>query len=357
VTFSVSVQAGTMILGDYTGDRKTDAAIPCCTDFASLWLGTTGTSFATSTFRPSPGYGITLGSWHSGDFNGDGRLDLAHLCCNDYMNTWLSRGDGSFDVRPFGPGAGYWLQGGFWRSGDINGDGRTDLIHFLPGDYIRPWLSNGDGSFTVGFFSPGAGYWIQGGAWHVGDFNGDVKTDFIHLLPGDSVRPWLSNGNGSFTVGHFSPWPGYWIAGGSWRTGDFNGDGRSDLLHQLPSDHVRPWLSNGDGSFNVGFFSPGGGYWIQGGSWIETDLNADRKTDLVHLLPADYVRTWIARGDGSFSIGFFSPRPGYLIQSGSWHAGDFNADGRTDLMHRCCHFVNIWRSDGTGAFAVDPFNP
>ena len=357
VSFYVSVQAGVMLTGDFTGDGMSDAVLPCCTDYMTLWFARPSTIFGVSTFRPWPGYGLTLGTWQTGDFNADGKTDLIHLLNSDYVRTWLSNGDGTFSVGFFSPGPGYWIDGGSWHSGDINGDGRTDLMHLLPGDYIRPWLSNGDGSFSVGHFSPGAGYWIEGGAWRSGDFNGDGKTDLTHFLPGGYVRPWLSNGDGSFSVGLFSPGPGYWTEGGTWHVGDFNGDYKTDFLHMLPSDYIRPWLSNGDGSFTVGFFSPGPGYWLQGGSWQLGDFNGDGRSDLVHLLPGDYVRPWLSDGTGSFNVGFFSPRPGYSIPSGSWHSGDFNGDRRTDLIHRCCHYVNVWISAGGGSFTVDAFNP
>jgi hypothetical protein len=355
VTFFVSLQAGTMLLGDFTGDGKSDAALPCCADYASLWLSNQGNDFSFATYRPSPGYGVALGTWQTGDFNGDGRTDLAHLCCDSAMNVWLSRGDGRFDVRAFTPWPGYWIQGGSWRTGDFNGDGKTDLIHLAPGDYVRTWLSNGDGSFSVGFFSAGSGYWIQGGSWQTGDFNGDGRTDLLHLLPTDYVRPWFSNGDGSFNVGIFSAGPGYWVQGGSWQVGDFNGDAKTDLVHLLPADYVRPWLSRGDGSFDVTFFSPGSGYWVQGGSWQVGDFNGDHRTDLVHLLPSDHVRPWLSRGDGSFNVGYFSPWPGYGISTGFWHTADFNGDGMTDLLHRCCHYANKWVSAGNGSFAVNSF--
>lgn len=45
----------------------------------------------------------------------------------------------------------------------------------------------------------------------------------------DSVHPWLSNGDGTFAVGSFHPGANYAMSNGLWLTGDFNGDGQSDL--------------------------------------------------------------------------------------------------------------------------------
>jgi hypothetical protein len=132
-----------------------------------------------------------------------------HLTGGDYARPWLSRGDGSFDVGYFSPGPGYGIQWGSWETGDFNGDGRDDLIHLTGANYARPWLSRGDGSFDVGYSSPGAGYAMQWGSWQTGDFNGDGRTDLIHLTPGGYAHPWIALPNGGFSVGWFQPWPGY----------------------------------------------------------------------------------------------------------------------------------------------------
>jgi hypothetical protein len=153
VTLSVSLQAGEIVAGDFSGDGKTDLVFPCCTDYASLWTSNGAGSFTASTFRPWPGYGMTLGSWQVGDLNGDQKTDLIHLCCDRSANLWLSRGDGNFDVRSFTPWPGYWMYAGTWHVGDFNGDGNTDLLHRCC-HYVHIWRSDGTGSFAVDTFRP-----------------------------------------------------------------------------------------------------------------------------------------------------------------------------------------------------------
>jgi len=94
-------------------------------------------------FRPWANYGIGVGRWLVGDFNGDGRDDLIHLVDGtDYTHPWISRGDGTFDVRSFRPWANYGIPNGRWLVGDFNGDGMLDVWHGVANtDYIHIWRS------------------------------------------------------------------------------------------------------------------------------------------------------------------------------------------------------------------------
>jgi hypothetical protein len=339
------IQTGSWLTGDLNGDGKGDLIHLTEADYVHPWLSKGDGTFDVRLFRPWAGYGIQTGSWLSGDFNGDGFGDLMHLTASDYVHPWLSKGDGTFDVRSFRPWPDYGIQTGSWLAGDFNGDGKTDLVHLTEADYIHPWLSNGDGTFDVRSFRPWANYGIQTGSWLSGDFNGDGKDDLMHLTESDYVNTWLSNGNGTFDVRSFRPWANYGIQTGSWQSGDFNGDGFDDLMHLTESDYVHPWLSNGNGTFDVRSFRPWANYGIQTGRWGAFDLSGDGKDDLIHLTEADYVHPWLSHGDGTFNVGFFRPWPDYGIQTGFWGAGDFDGDGKTDLIHFTeSDYVHPWLS-------------
>ncbi|MDQ5844103.1 MAG: VCBS repeat-containing protein, partial [Acidobacteriota bacterium] len=253
-------------------------------------------------WRHSNTYDNRSGRWLSGDLNGDGRMDLIHLLRGTYMNSWLSNGDGSFNVREFHPPGGrYAVYSGQFLAADFNGDRKTDLVHFVNNDYVHIWLSNGDGSFKVlDKYAPWPGYHFGSPkSWHTGDFNGDGFTDLIHIVGGDYVHTWISKGDGTFSVGFFRPAPGYHSGWGRWLTGDLDADGKTDLVHLVPSDYVHPWLSKGDGTFAVSRFSPTPGYNVNSGWWVTGDLNGDGKTDLVHLTQSSYVHPWISGADQS----------------------------------------------------------
>jgi hypothetical protein len=351
------VFSGQWFSGDFNGDGKSDLIHLTESDYVHPWLSRGDGTYDVGLFRPNPGYNIKSGKWLTGDLNGDGRADLLHVTDADYVHPWLSNGDGTFTVKQFQHQPRYNNRSGTWLAGDINGDGRTDLIHLPGATYIHPWISRGDGTFDVKQYAPWPGYAVSIGNWMAGDFNGDGKTDLIHLIT-DYTHPWLSNGDGTFSVGMFRPWAGYNINMGHWLTGDFNGDRSTDLMHVSGADYVRPWLSNRDGTFSVRFFSPGAGYATKQLKWLAGDLDNNGLTDLVHIVGGDYVHPWLSKGDGTFSLSTFCPAPRYNSRSGGWITADLNGDRRTDLVHLVQdNYVHPWvsgadESSYTNVFSV-----
>jgi len=332
--------------------------------FATVLQSNNTGSFNVSLFNPWPGYALPNGLWLSGDFNGDRRVDLVHAVNQtDYIHTWMSNGDGTFNVGTFRPWAGYAIPNGIWLTADLNADGRMDIVHAVANtDYVHTWISNGNGTFNVGTFRPWQGYAIPNGVWLTADINGDGRTDLVHAVANtDYVHTWTSNGNGTFNVGTFRPWAGYAIPNGIWLTADLNADGRMDIVHAVANtDYVHTWISNGNGTFNVGTFRPWQGYAIPNGVWLAADINGDRRTDLVHAVAnTDYVHTWTSNGNGTFNVGTFRPWAGYAIPNGRWLTADLNADSRMDIVHvvQNSDYMHTWLSNGNGSFNVGTFRP
>src|SRR5207244_8757257 len=96
------LQGGASVSGDAKGDGRTDLLQLCCANYANLWMAGPNAGFSAGPpFHPWPGYGLQSGSWVTGDFNGDGRTDLFHLCCANYAILWLAQVSGGFSTRSF----------------------------------------------------------------------------------------------------------------------------------------------------------------------------------------------------------------------------------------------------------------
>src|SRR5207247_11328892 len=96
---------------------------------ANNCLAQANPTFAISAYQPWSGYGVQMGSWQSGDFNGDGKGDLIHLWGPDTTNVWLSQGTGPSATPGYQAWSCYRVQRGSWESGHFNGDSKGDLIH------------------------------------------------------------------------------------------------------------------------------------------------------------------------------------------------------------------------------------
>jgi hypothetical protein len=316
---------------------------------------------------------LECGSWLKGDFFGSGRLSMAHITTTPgFVILWNRLADGTYQVTGFNTSSDWDLQNGTWMVGDVNGDGRTDLIHITenPGQIIT-WLSNGDGTFGFASYVSSGDQKLLGDStvtWFVGDFNGDGRADLAHVTTNSGqVITWLSNGDGSFNVASYISGGDrdlHGLATNSWLAGDVNGDGKTDLIHVTTNGgQVINWLSVGDGSYNVvSEFSTSDTDMT--GTWMVGDFNGDGKADLVHITHADapgLVATWLSRGDGvGVDVAGFNSGADQLLYGDStvgWQVGDVNGDGKTDLIHVTTNTGQVidWLSVGDGSYDIQGY--
>ena len=182
-----------------------------------------------------------------GDFNGDGRLDLLagyHSGSSGVVGeVLLGNGNGTFQ-NPKSVDLGFSIQS--IVTGDFNGDGKLDVALVVDADYdIMILLGIGNGTFEAprrvktGILPEDFTY-THIGPLFVGDFNGDGHLDLAasYWDSGNGRLISLGNGNGTFQAPIHSSGPFFGIL-----AGDFNGDGRDDLVN------TSSLLSQGNGLF------------------------------------------------------------------------------------------------------------
>src|SRR5439155_13909145 len=186
-----------------------------------------------------------------GDFNGDGKPDLAVANTgSSTISVLLGNGDGTFQAaQTFAAGASPWSV----TAGDFNDDGKQDLAaaNFGSAD-VSVLLGNGDGTFQAAVSYPsGTGSLSHNHPESVraGDFNADGKPDLTVANNDASVSVLLGNGDGTFQAART-----FWahIHPASVAVGDFNRDGNQDLaVANFDSGDVSVLLGNGDGTLQA----------------------------------------------------------------------------------------------------------
>lgn len=311
-----------IISADFNNDGVLDVAVANDgSNDVSVLLGHDDGSFGTQ-IRTAVGDGAR--SVVSIDFNGDGILDLAvaNYSSND-VSILLGNGDGTFqpDQRI--------ATGTAPRSiaiADFNGDGMDDLAvshykFFSFGGFIQVLLGNGDGSFTDGQVIGGSFFTVA-----TGDINGDGNTDIAAArYSSDQVSVSLGNGDGTF----FSP-QSFAAGNRPWfvTLGDFDGDGFDDVaVSNRNSRDVSVLLSNGDGTLvNQQRLAVGNCPF----GLAAVDIDGDDDVDLVSTNESSNdVSVLLGNGDGSFAA-----QQQFAVANGphSVAIADVTSDGTLDLL-------------------------
>jgi hypothetical protein len=317
-------QPDAMAVGDFNGDGKPDLAIANYADnTVTILLGNGDGTFTAA--ASSPATGLNPISLTVGDFNGDGIADLAVVNNgDDTLRVLLGNGDGTFTATGSAISTG---QNPLAVAvGDFNEDGIADLaVANYSDNTVTVLLGNGDGTFTPTASSPATG---SGPSYiAVGDFNNDGIPDLaVANNTSNTVTVLLGQGDGTFVATSASPLTGNYP--NSLAVADFAGNGNADLAVVNSNDNtVTVLLGQGDGTFAPGTTLSTGDlpYFVAAG-----DLNGDGIADLAVTNDSDNTLTLLlGKGDGTFTISPTSPATG--VSPGPIAVTDFNGDGVVDI--------------------------
>jgi FG-GAP-like repeat/FG-GAP repeat len=266
----------------------------------------------------------------SGDVDGDGKIDLVALGPEDFDTTWSAQvwgGDGAGGFTARGEPTAL-LTFGFMRGGrlaDIDGDGAIDLVVASEGNSALYICHNLHGAFAAPqIVAIGARSGMEG--VEVADFDGDGTMDFavvgqdnlVHILRGHGSAP--PSETATYAVG---------LEPVAIATADLNGDGRPDLVTANRfGASASILLGLGGGSFGRAVSKDVGEYPY---SLALADFDADGAVDIAVQSDAGVS---LLRGDGNGGI--LTTTSLGLLSSGTnvtWlKAGDFDGDGRPDLV-------------------------
>jgi FG-GAP-like repeat/FG-GAP repeat len=307
---------------------------------------TCAVSFGMGNFLPLTSTGASSASIVAGDLNGDGKLDLVTASpSDDSVTVLLGKGDGTFTNRAsYGTGAvPVWV-----AAGDVNGDGKMDIVTAnRASNTVSVLLGTGDGTFAFAQDSPcGA----LPNAVAIADFDGDGHPDLVTAnYNWDTVSVLLGKGDGTFTTKLD------YVVGDGPRvvtTGDLNGDGKPDLMTvNGRAGSVSVLLGKGDGTFA----SQPQDVLIETAPIVAAslgDVDRDGKPDLVVALGGSNAQgallVLLAKGDGTFAAPV-----GYTGQSYQTWLGlaDANRDGNLDIVVAGADGLSVLVGQGDGAFA------
>jgi hypothetical protein len=320
-----------VVTGDFNGDGKTDLAVA---DYnggkVSVLLGNGAGGFTVATSFNSGGSpnGIV-----AADFNGDGKLDLA--TSNNGTNAvsiFLGNGNGTFTAASGSPITGLFNGPSDLKAADFNSDGKLDLAVTNNGTQnIVLLLGNGNGTFSPASGSPFAAGGGSSNFLSLGDFNGDGKPDLVQgNASNNTVSVLLGNGAGSLSQAVGSPFSDGGSSPQKVAVGDFNNDGIPDLaIANFGAGNLSIMLGHGDGTFTATSQTPiavgSNPYFV-----AAADLNGDGNLDLVAGNNGTTTLTLlVGKGDGTFTR--FRDIP-VTSNPSSVAFGDFNGDGAPDMV-------------------------
>ena len=368
----VGANPSSIVAGDFGNGHLDLAVADANSNGVSMLLGNGNGTFQAAINSPTANSNVTNANGVApgtapidvvaGNFNGDGRLDLAtgNAGSGD-ISVLIGKGDGTFEEPAGTNPVGYATAA--VATGDFTGNGNLGVAVVNKGsDSVTILPGNGDGTFQQALtvaLPQGSG----ASSIVAADFNNDGRTDLALTDSNlNEVSILLGNGDGTFQSSTIAvPGGPYAIA-----AGDFTGNGRVDLaVADRVGNAVTILLGNGDGTFTVGqtitlvnSADPSNPY-VNPDAILAGNFTSNGHLDLAVAEPSiDSVTMLLGNGDGTFtqgstiSFGESFPPVNMVLA-----AGDFRNNGITDLAVASTNVlpfigdtIDVLLGDGNGNF-------
>ncbi len=330
--------ANTVAVGDLNGDHKTDLAIGLNgAPYATILLndGAGGMQTARNLANSPANFQSFNLKIDIADFDGDGKTDLLLRQQSYEVRVYKGDGAGNFTAQP---NQAFSFEGTS-TSGDFNRDGKPDLA-FLSSDrndnqrHFRVQLNDGTGRFTTTVRTPmDIPFTGDVPTLLSADFTQDGNLDIAITASGSnqtfrkSLWFMTGNGNGNFAPRTLHLTPN--ISGGQLVAADFNRDGKPDLYLMNFVQLSSVITANATGLNAPRAFRYSNEYGGSVSAAVAGDVNHDGVSDLV---VATYAKeaVWLA-GTGRSAYGAPVPINGANRGVAAMALHDFNRDGRLDL--------------------------
>lgn len=284
-------------------------------------------------------------------FSGDGQSDVLWRNANGDVTLWNSSTSGAYSNQDLGVIGNDWQVVGV---GDFNGATADGVLWRNVNGDLTTWnsASNSPESFSA---NGGTTYHV-GLDWRVaavGDFNGDGRSDILWSNVGGLVDIWNANSSASPTSFTFQP---AIALTSDWRVagvGDFSGSGTDGILWRNASGVLTTW--NSTAAAPESFSGNGGATCNVGLDWQVAgvgDFNGDGRADILWRNNGS-IDLWYANS-GSGPVAFTPQSP--IALSSVWaiqNVGDYNGDGFADILLRNTASGDVveWLSNGAGGFS------
>jgi Domain of unknown function (DUF4347)/FG-GAP-like repeat len=302
--FSIQPTPKPAVRNDFNGDGKADLLWRSDVGGVSVWQ-MTGSSVSPS-LASTPNLDPTWATAGTGDFNGDGKSDI----------LWRNSKTGAVDI---------WTMNGAtvtastltstptlatsWKTvgtGDFSGDGKSDILWRNDlDDRVVLWTMDGTTVVSsVATSTPTLDQkWKAAGT---GDFNGDGKADMLWRNDDGSVALWQMNGTAVTSIATSTPrLDSSWTTAG---TGDFTGEGKSDILWRNDDGRVVLWQMNGAevvASLATSTPSRDSSWQVAG----TDDYSGDGKADILWRKDTGATEVWTMNGASVASSALTSIQP------------------------------------------------